>query len=503
MVRISLLTVLATASLAWWPANRADGSDQDQFVPRHRLEGIGVGRKDLDEAQFAYRTAMMIEAQTFSILRDPQALAGAQRITSVRMQRLFQTAEKRSGMPASLIAAVAYLESWGNPKAQSPTGPRGIMQVSAGTARNMGLRMIYATRYRVTTVRRKVRTKKGRTVTRVVRERIPYRVLVRDERLVPERAIPAAAVYLSRLEEKFGGRDWAIFAYHCGEGCVASMQQMLANASGVKTPLTVAKMFFSGNPAHNNELYEAVDREMSRDYSPTYWFRVMRAQQLLDLYKKDPARFKKLFEDYRYEADARQRAPHRLSVWLRSKDLEYQNCEDLRREQGRSLARAFDDEDFYGFKLRKDLIGAEDPDNAQYYLQATPAAIGTLTYIAYETRRLHAAMKPKGEKYVPLEVTSLVQPLDAAERKERGRDEALWHCTGQVFDIDYRSLPVGEREALDFVLHDLGWMGYLGFVEETRGGGTLHIGSSPSSRDFFGAVFEDAVAAGAARRPQT
>jgi hypothetical protein len=50
-------------------------------------------------------------------------------------------------------------------------------------------------------------------------------------------------------------------------------------------------------------------------------------------------------------------------------------------------------------------------------------------------------------------------------------------------------------ECLRFVLNDLGWDGYLGFVDEGR---SLHIGSSPGAREFFTAVFEEAEAAGAA-----
>jgi hypothetical protein len=124
--------------------------------------------------------------------------------------------------------------------------------------------------------------------------------------------------------------------------------------------------------------------------------------------------------------------------------------------------------------------------------------MGTPAYIAWETRRLHTAMKPRGEKWVPLEVTSLVQPLDMVRRSAgalKVRDEGLWHCTGQVFDIDYKNLPLGQREALDFVLHDLGWLGYLGFIDENQNSGTLHIGASPSSRDFFLRVFQEAIGA--------
>lgn len=109
-------------------------------------------------------------------------------------------------------------------------------------------------------------------------------------------------------------------------------------------------------------------------------------------------------------------------------------------------------------------------------------------YIAFETRRLHDALKPKGEKFLPLPVSSLVESQDAA--REPGR-EALAHSSGQVFDVDYSGLPPGELECLRFVLDDLGWDGYLGFIDEGRD--SLHIGCSPSTREFFATVFHDAV----------
>jgi hypothetical protein len=45
-------------------------------------------------------------------------------------------------------------------------------------------------------------------------------------------------------------------------------------------------------------------------------------------------------------------------------------------------------------------------------------------------------------------------------------------------------------ECLRFVLDDLGWCGYLGFVED--GAGRLHIGCSPGSREFFAGVWQEA-----------
>ena len=463
---------------------------RDYFVPSNTLSGIGVSREEISEAVLARRTELMIQSQTFSIMRDPQALQGAQRITSPRLKKIFQSASQSSGVPASFISAIAYLESWGNPKVQSYAGPLGIMQIARATATSMGLRIVYATKYRTVTERKRVRNKRGKLVTQTKKRRVPYTVLVRDERLMPEKAVPAAARYLARLENRYGGRDWAVWAYHCGEGCTNEVRAT-AEREGIGQPLTVPKVFFGAHPAKNRDLWASLKHHMDRDYSPTYWFRIRRAEQLLKLYEDDPAAFKKLFEEYRYQVNPSQRAPHRLTVWLKPQDLSYQNCDDLRREQGKSLVRAFDHPKYFGFTLAR-AIGSQDPSNREFYLQASPAAVGTIAYIAYETRRMHQAMRPRGEQFVPLEITSLVVPRDMEERRTNGKEVPL-RCSGQVFSINYANLPAGQREALDFVLDDMGWDGYLGFIRDSNETSTYNIGAAPTAREFFTRVYQEAV----------
>ena len=477
----------------------SSGGRNDFFAPTHRLTGLGVARADMSDELLGARTRLMIESQTFGILRDPRVTLGMQRIQNPKLEKVFDQAEKRSGWPAPLLAAISFLESFGDPAAQSPTGPRGIMQISGATAKAMGLRMIYATRYRVTTEKRQVHGKKGKVSTKTVKVKTPYQVLLKDERLQPEKAIPAAASYLARLENSLGGRDWAVFAYHCGPGCVGNMRQLTEEAKGIKSPITVPKMFFGASPVLNRPLYLELKRQMDRDFSPTYWFRVMRAMQLLAMYKEDRENFTALVNQYKFDPDPTQRAHDRLACWLKPKDLVYQSNDDLKREQGKALVKAFDDPQYFGFGLRKSgrgAIGGPDLNNQDVYLQASPSAIGTLSYIAFETRRLHEAMKPKGEKFVPLEVTSLVRPMNTPAKFTPGTTEsyeAIAHASGHVFDIDFASLPQGEQEALQFVLEDMGWEGYLGFVEESPNSGLMHIGCSPSSRELFGQIFQEAV----------
>lgn len=459
----------------------------EYFTPQHQLPGIGAGRSEMTPELLAARTNRMIQSQTFTIMRESQAVAGAERITGARLGPIFRRAADQSGWPASLISAVAYLESWGDAQAASPAGPKGIMQFSEATARAAGLRVVRTTRFQVTTSHELVRRKRGRSVYRTVRHKMPYTVTVRDDRLNPERAAPAAARYLARMEAKFGSRDWAIFAYHCGEGCVADLLPLTEAAVHHKQP-TVAEMFFAANPALHQELYQVLQREMQRDYSPTYWFRIKRAEQLLALYQEDPAAFRELAEEYQNPIHPKRRAANRLMVWLKSHDIFYRSTDDLRLASGKGLARVFDDPKYFGFSLPEMAAG---PDR-DLYLQDSPAAIGTLLYIAFETRRLFEELRPKGEHFLPLQVAELVGTMDRpAEAGTLLVDpEFPEHSTGQVFDIDRSNLTRGERECLNFTLDDMGWDGYLGFIQVT--GDTVHIGSSPSSREFFAAVFDEA-----------
>jgi hypothetical protein len=471
-------------SLAYWGLAGSPG----YFVPSHRIQGVGVERDDLSAEALQRRTTLMIQSQTFGIMRQQEAAAGAKRITADgKLQALFHAAADSSGFPVNVLEAIAYLESWGDAKAESPAGPKGIMQISEATAHDMGLKVVRATRYKVTREKVPVKSKSKKPRFKTVVHKEPYVVMVRDDRLTPARAIPAAAHYLAGIERKFGGRDWAIFAYHCGTGCVAEMMELTRRARGIpKDEITVPRMFFSCSPAWNRELYQAIQQQMLRDYSPTYYFRIERAEELLDLYRRDPSAFLALQQEYRNQFSSTARAPHRLSAWLKRDDLIYHTGDDIRADLGNRLVKAPNQPEYLGYSLR---LSAPDAPTAEALSEAAPATLGALIYVAFETRRLCQELNPGEPAFRPLPVTALVEPEDYA--RQSSQHEALSHTSGQVFDIDYSALPPGEVECLRFVLDDLGWDGYLGFVED--GADTLHIGCSPTARDFFTAVFQEAL----------
>ena len=92
---------------------------------------------------------------------------------------LFQAAEQKYGVPATLLAAVAKQESGFNASAVSPAGARGLMQIMPGTAQGLGV-----------------------------------------DPMQPAQAVDGAARLLKDLIGRFGRVDHALAAYNAGPGAV-------------------------------------------------------------------------------------------------------------------------------------------------------------------------------------------------------------------------------------------------------------------------------------------
>jgi peptidoglycan DL-endopeptidase CwlO len=96
-----------------------------------------------------------------------------------RYSGLFAAAGARHGIDPSVLAAVAKVESGGNPNAVSPAGARGLMQFMPATARSFGI-----------------------------------------DPMDPAQAIDGAARYLTQQLRAFGSLQLALAAYNAGPGAV-------------------------------------------------------------------------------------------------------------------------------------------------------------------------------------------------------------------------------------------------------------------------------------------
>lgn len=110
----------------------------------------------------------------------PWALPGAETLTQVPYGNLFVQAGARHGVSPALLAAVAKVESGYNPRAVSPAGAQGLMQLMPATARELGV----------------------------------------TDPFDPRMAVDGAARLLSSLLREFGSLPLALAAYNAGSGAV-------------------------------------------------------------------------------------------------------------------------------------------------------------------------------------------------------------------------------------------------------------------------------------------
>lgn len=100
---------------------------------------------------------------------------------SIPYADLINSAAARTGVPGELLAAVAKQESGFNPRAVSPAGAQGLMQLMPGTARGLGI----------------------------------------ENSFDPAQAIDGGARLLRSLLDKFGTTELALAAYNAGPGAVS------------------------------------------------------------------------------------------------------------------------------------------------------------------------------------------------------------------------------------------------------------------------------------------
>jgi cell wall-associated NlpC family hydrolase len=102
------------------------------------------------------------------------------RTTATPYADLFAAASSRYGVPAALLSAVAQHESGFDPRAVSPAGARGLMQLMPGTAKSLGV----------------------------------------SDPFDPAQSVDGAARMLRDLTRRFGSTELALAAYNAGPGAV-------------------------------------------------------------------------------------------------------------------------------------------------------------------------------------------------------------------------------------------------------------------------------------------
>jgi hypothetical protein len=204
------------------------------------------------------------------------AVATAARVAKYRP--LIDAAVQGTGIDPNLLEGLVFLESAGNPNAlagSDAADAAGLTQILAQTGQSLLHMHIDLAQSRALTSRIDKAFSAGNAglVARLQRQRAAI-----DDRFNPNRALAATVQYLELARRDLGGRlDLAIVAYHMGIG---NLQHVLRLYSG-GAPVPYVQLFFDSHGAANNFL------SALGDDSSLYWWRVLGAAQIMQLWRTD------------------------------------------------------------------------------------------------------------------------------------------------------------------------------------------------------------------------
>jgi hypothetical protein len=209
------------------------------------------------------------------------AVATAARVASFRS--LIDATAAGSGIAPATLEGIVFLESAGDPNAiagSDPANAAGLTQIVASTGvALLGLHInLAASRSLTSRIDAAATAGEGALVARLELRRARV-----DPRFDPRQALAATIRYLTIARRDFGRLDLAIASYHMGIGNLMSVLQAYDGGQ----PVPYVRLFFDTAPDHHPSAYQILSG--FGDDSWTYLWRVLAAEQIMRLYRRDPA----------------------------------------------------------------------------------------------------------------------------------------------------------------------------------------------------------------------
>ena len=390
------------------------------------------------------------------------AIATARRVAAFRP--LVQQAATRARMDPNVLEAVVFLESAGNPDVIAGGDPRnasGLTQILAQTSTSLlGMKIDLAKSRSLTRrIRAAQRHHRSTKKLRAARRKA-------DPRFDPAQALAATTRYLAFARGKLGRDDLAAVSYHMGVGNLQSVERAYG-----KSRAPYAELYFDSTPLVHPASYTLLAR--FGDDSSNYYWKLLAAEQIMRLYRTDPAQLDRLAALHGHKATAEE------VLHPKDRTRVFDTPAALRRAEASGGLRPLpSDPAKYGFAIDPGMGGlarklGQRP--AQYrYLR--PEALGALAYIATGVRRI-------GGSKQPLVVTSTVRDQRYQRALLKTNIEATHkyslHTTGFAFDIDRSYASRRQALAFQFMLDRLTALNLIAWAREPN---AIHVTVSSAAR---------------------
>ncbi len=484
-VAIAAMLVIVCAALLVAYALLGGGGASRVLVPRADASDVDpLAYDDSQDEELAERATFGLSQPLY--VRSPGGVfATARRTEAFRPQ--VENAVSGTEFDADLLEAIVFLESGGRPDViagDDPVNASGLTQILAETAQNFLGMAVDLDLSRSLTVRIAGAVRRG-NLERAERLRERRREI--DARFDPKSALAGTIRYLTTARELLGRDDLAVVSYHMGIGNLSDVLLAYAGANrGTDVPglveendLSWVRVFFDTAPDRNGEAHQLLAR--LGDDSPTYYWRVLAAREIMRLYRDDPDRLQELDLLHGAKSSAEEALHPPFETERFADEVELQQAWD---EQ--TLHPLPNEPARLGFAIDP-AMGELAPKLGQsrdLYRGLRAESLALLVYMAGRVKELSGATQP-------LRVTSTLRDDGYQDLLRKSNPEATHryslHTTGYAFDVA-RNYASGEQAlAFQFLLDDLAARGLIAWIREPS---AIHIAVARDAEELVPLLLE-------------
>ncbi|HLG08946.1 MAG TPA: lytic transglycosylase domain-containing protein [Gaiellaceae bacterium] len=485
LAALAALVAIATALVLVAAWSLDGGESTSVLVPREDVVEIDALAYNDSNAEELERRAAFGFSQPLYAKSPGGVVATARRTESYRP--LVEDAVADSGFDADLVEAMVFLESGGRPDViagDDPAGASGLTQILAETARNFLAMDVDLDGSRRLTVQIAGAERRGNArFAELLRER--RRAI--DARFDPRQALAGTVRYLTAARERLGRDDLAVVSYHMGIGNLTNVLRAYASAPReVYVPdlveeedLSWPRVFFDTAPDRNESAHELL--APLGDDSPTYYWRVLAAREIMRLFRDDPDRLQEL--DLLHRA----KTSHEEVLHPPAETERFADPVDVQRAWDAHTLQPFPNEPArLGFAVDRTMgeLAVQLGQPKELYRGLRAEALALLVYMAGRVKEISGTAQP-------LEVTSTVRDETYQELLRDGNPEATHgyslHTTGYAFDVRRRYESGAQAQAFQFVLDDLTARGLIAWIREPA---AIHVTVAPEAEDLVPIVLK-------------